>query len=147
MEKMNFTVDIHAPKEKVWKTLWEDDTYRKWTRVFSEGSHAETDWNEGSKVLFLDGKDQGMVSKVQTNRPNEFMSVVHLGTVKNGVEDTGSGEVKQWAGAEENYSLSENGGVTTLAVELDTEEAHKDYFMKIFPQALEQVKLLSEQDQ
>jgi hypothetical protein len=65
--------------------------------------------------------------------------------VKNGIEDTGSAEIKQWAGAEENYLLSENGGVTTLAVEVDTEETHKDYFMKIFPQALEQVKLLSEE--
>jgi hypothetical protein len=145
MEKMNFSIDINAPREKVWKTLWEDASYRKWTRVFTEGSHAVTDWQEGSKVLFLDGKGEGMVSKVQTNRPNEFMSVVHLGTVKNGIEDTGSAEIKQWAGAEENYLLSKNGGVTTLAVEVDTEETHKDYFMKIFPQALEQVKLLSEE--
>jgi uncharacterized protein YndB with AHSA1/START domain len=72
MEKMNFSIDINAPREKVWKTLWEDASYRKWTRVFIEGSHAVTDWQEGSKVLFLDGKGEGMVSKVQTNRPNEL---------------------------------------------------------------------------
>ena len=144
MEKMNFSIDINAPREKVWKTLWEDASYRKWTRVFTEGSHAVTDWREGSKVLFLDGKGEGMVSKIQTNRPNEFMGIRHLGTMKNGVEDTDSGETKQWAGAEENYSLSENGGITTLSIEMDIEDSHRDYFMKIFPKALEQVKLLSE---
>ena len=26
MEKMNFSININAPKEKVWKVLWDDDT-------------------------------------------------------------------------------------------------------------------------
>ena len=94
MDKMKFSTTINAPKEKVWKILWDDETYRKWTSVFSEGSYAQTDWKEGSKVLFLDGKGSGMVSKIETSRPNEFMSFLHLGVVKDGVEDTESEEVK-----------------------------------------------------
>ena len=50
MERKEFTIDINAPREKVWDVLWQDDSYRKWTSVFSEGSHAETDWKKGSKV-------------------------------------------------------------------------------------------------
>jgi hypothetical protein len=145
MEKTNFSTTINAPKVKVWKVLWDDATYRKWTSVFSPTSYAETDWKEGSKVLFLDGQGSGMVSKIEANRPNEFMSFKHLGIVKDNVEDTESDAVKGWAGAFENYTLKEVNGVTELLVELDMNEEHKEMFMGMFPKALEQVKILSEQ--
>ena len=144
MEKINFSVSIDAPKEKVWKTLWDDTTYRKWTSVFSPSSYADTDWKEGSKVLFLDGQRSGMVSKIEANRPNEFMSFKHLGEVKDGVEDMESDKVKQWAGALENYTLKEGNGVTELLVDLDANDDFKGFFMETFPKALEQVKILSE---
>jgi hypothetical protein len=144
MEKLNFSIDINAPKEKVWKVLWDDETYTKWTSVFCEGSSATTDWQEGSKVLFLDGKGSGMVSKIEAKKPNEFMSFKHLGAVKDGVEDTTSEKVKEWAGALENYTLKENDGVTTLTVEMDVVEEFKDFMLKTFPGGLQKVKELSE---
>ncbi len=144
MEKLNFSIDINAPKEKVWKTLWDDATYTQWTSVFCEGSKAITDWNEGSKVLFLDGKGSGMVSKIEAKRPNEFMSFKHLGEVKDNVEDTTSDKVKSWAGALENYSLNETDGVTTLKVDMDIVEEFKDFMLKTFPGGLQKVKELSE---
>jgi uncharacterized protein YndB with AHSA1/START domain len=147
MQKINFSTSINASKEKVWKTLWDDSSYRKWTSVFSESSHAVTDWKEGSKVLFLDGKGSGMVSKIEINRPNEHMSFKHMGEVKNGVEDTESDKVKGWAGAMEKYTLKEMDGITELLVELDANDDFRAYFMETFPKALEQVKLLSENNQ
>ncbi len=147
MQKINFSTSINASKEKVWKTLWDDSSYRKWTSVFSESSHAVTDWKEGSKVLFLDGKGSGMVSKIEINRPNEHMSFKHMGEVKNGVEDTESDKVKGWAGAMEKYTLKEMDGITELLVELYANDDFKAYFMETFPKALEQVKLLSENNQ
>ncbi|MBA2563170.1 MAG: SRPBCC domain-containing protein [Chitinophagaceae bacterium] len=147
MQKINFSTSINSSKEKVWKTLWDDSSYRKWTSVFSESSHAVTDWKEGSKVLFLDGKGSGMVSKIEINRPNEHMSFKHMGEVKNGVEDTESDKVKGWAGAMEKYTLKEMDGITELLVELDANDDFKAYFMETFPKALEQVKLLSENNQ
>jgi uncharacterized protein YndB with AHSA1/START domain len=145
MQKLNFSININAPKEKVWKMLWDDSSYRKWTSAFSVGSYAETDnWKEGSKVLFLDGERNGMVSQVAANRPNEFMSFQHLGEVKKGEEDTTSERVKQWAGAMENYTLKEANGVTELKVEMNITEEYKDYFANTWPKALEQIKSLSE---
>jgi len=144
MEKQEFKIKINAPKEKVWKVLWEDSSYRQWTSVFAEGSYAVTDWKEGSKVLFLTGKGEGMVSKIETKRQNEFMSFKHLGAVKNGVEDVDSEQSKQWSGAHENYTLKEANGVTELKVEMDITDDFKDYFMKTWPKALDQVKELSE---
>jgi len=144
MEKVNFSIIINATKEKVWKTLWDDVTYRKWTSVFSPTSYAESDWKEGSKILFLDGKGSGMVSKIEINRPNKFMSCQHLGEVKNGVEDTGSEKVNAWAGTFENYTLKEDNGVTVLTVDLDMNEDYKEMLMQMFPKALQQVKELSD---
>jgi uncharacterized protein YndB with AHSA1/START domain len=144
MEKQEFKIAIDAPREKVWNILWADDSYPAWTAPFSEGSHAITDWKKGSKVLFLDGKGMGMVSKIDEAVPNEFMSFLHLGMVKDGVEDTTSDEVKGWAGAHENYILKDAQGKTELQVELDIDEKHKDYFIETFPKALQKVKELAE---
>ena len=58
MKTLNFSININAPKEKKWKTLWDDTTYRQWTRIFSEGSYAVSDWNEGSRVLFLSAEGE-----------------------------------------------------------------------------------------
>ena len=144
MEKHKFKIDIHAPKEKVWKVLWNDDTYPKWTSVFAEGSSVTTDWKKGSKALFHDGKGDGMVATIADNIPNEYMSIRHLGMVKGGVEDTTSEEVQKWAGAMENYTLKSNNGNTELLVDMDIADQYKDYFEKTWPKALEKVKELAE---
>jgi hypothetical protein len=145
MQKMNFSIDINAPREKVWNVLWGDKSYRDWTSAFMEGSYAITDdWKVGSKVLFLATDGKGMVSKVDTNRPNEFMSFEHQGIVKDGIEDTTSDAVKEWQGAKENYTLKEAGKGTKLIIEMDTSETEKEYFEKVWPKALERVKNLAE---
>ncbi|HWR32096.1 MAG TPA: SRPBCC domain-containing protein [Chitinophagaceae bacterium] len=145
MKKIYFSAKINAPKQKVWEMLWDIDTYRIWTSAFTEGSDVKTDnWNEGSKVLFLDDKGGGMVSMVAANRKNEHMSFRHLGIIKNGIEDTSSDIIKVWAGATENYHLSGNNGTTTLLVDMDITEDFKDYMEKTWPVALEKIKALAE---
>lgn len=145
MEKQEFKIAIDAPREKVWKVLWTEDSYRAWTAPFSEGSHAITDWKKGSKVLFLDGKGAGMVSTIDESIPYQYMSFKHLGVVKNGIEDTDSEEVKGWAGAHENYTLKDLQGKTELVVDMDINDEFKDYFSATFPKALQKVKELAEE--
>jgi hypothetical protein len=145
MEKLVFSISINATPEKVWNVLWNDASYRQWTTAFTEGSHAVTDWKEGSKVLFLDGKGVGMVSRISVNRPYEYMSIEHLGEVKDGVEDTTSDRVKAWAGAHENYTLQKINDETELTIDMDITEEFKEMFAQIWPKALANVKQLSEQ--
>ena len=144
MKKLNFLTEIKAPKEKVWKILWDDATYRKWTSAFGEGCYAVSDWAEGSKVLFLGGEGEGMHSIIAKKVPNQFMSFKHMGTVKDGKEQPESEESKKWSGAMENYSLDEKNGVTELAVTLDITEDFEQFFKETFPKALEVVKSLAE---
>jgi uncharacterized protein YndB with AHSA1/START domain len=148
MQKLNFSIDINAPKEKVWNTMLEDESYRLWTEPFMPGSHYVGDWNEGSKILFLgpgqNGEMGGMVSRIKENKLYEFISIEHLGIVQDGKEDTTSEAVKGWAGALENYSFAENDGVTTVAVEMDSNEEYAEMFNGMWPKALQKLKELSE---
>jgi hypothetical protein len=144
MEKLNYSVTIKAPKEKVWGVLFDNETYRKWTSVFAPGSYAETDWKEGSKALFLDGKGNGMVSRIAESRPHDYLAIKHLGIVKDGIENTDPAVTKGWGDSIESYALSGENGVTELKIELDSVEEFKDYFEAIWPKALDKVKELSE---
>ncbi|HEU4554041.1 MAG TPA: SRPBCC domain-containing protein [Chitinophaga sp.] len=144
MEKQVFSITVNAPREKVWSTLWNDDTYRQWTAVFSPGSRAETDWKKGSKVLFLGDTNEGMVSTIAESIPNEYMSIEHLGIVKNGVEDLESPAGREWAGAHENYTLKTVNGQTEVTVDIDIADAFREYFLQTWPQALEKLKALAE---
>ena len=139
MNRLNFQSNINAPREKVWDTLWNDSTYRQWTSVFSEGSYAESDWNEGSKILFLSPKGDGMFSVIDKKIPNEQMTFRHLGEIKNGVEET-----KDWGGAIESYQLEEDNGVTKLNVAMDATGDFEQYFKDTFPKALDLVKQIAE---
>jgi uncharacterized protein YndB with AHSA1/START domain len=144
MHRLAFSITINAPKEKVWRAMLEDATYRQWTSAFQEGSYAVTDWNEGSKALFLTPAGDGMVSRIVAHRPNEFLSIKHVGSVKNGIEDTESEEVKGWAGALENYTLEEQDGASTLGIEMDVTDEYRSYFEETWPKALSRLKAISE---
>lgn len=144
MEKLEFKITIDASREKVWDVLWGEDTYPVWTAPFSEGSKVETDWQEGSKILFLDASDRGMVSRVKENRPNEYMGIEHLGYYDKGTEVYDTPEVKSWVGSTENYTLLTVDGKTELTVDNDTSPDHKEMFEKIWPKALDIVKELAE---
>ncbi|MBX2905994.1 MAG: SRPBCC domain-containing protein [Taibaiella sp.] len=144
MERKKFEVSINATPERVWHILWTDETYRKWTAVFHEGSRAISDWKVGSKVLFVDGDGNGMVSRIAEMDENRYMSFEHLGEVKGGVEDTQSEKVKKWAGAHENYTLTLQNGGTHLVTDIDLDGEFMQMFEDIFPKALAIVKELSE---
>ena|ERR1700741_344726 len=138
-KKLNFEIRINAPKEKVWKTLWDDKTYRQWTSVFSPDSHAKSDWKEGSRIEFGDGKGNGMFSLIEKKTDNVQMTFKHLGELKDGEE-----KLSDWGDARESYFLSEHNGQTDLKVELDSVEEFLDFFKEVFPKALQLVKQISE---
>src|SRR5687768_1697097 len=100
MQKLQYSIEINAPREKVWHSMLDDPTYREWTDVFSKGSYYKGSWEKGSKIMFLgpdpDSKTEGgLVSEIAENRPYEFVSIKHVGIVANGVEDTSSDEAKK----------------------------------------------------
>ena len=144
MQKLNFTIDINAPKEKVWDILWNDATYPNWTSAFCEGSYAVSDWKEGSRVHFLAPDGQGMYSNIAKLVENEFISFNHLGILKDKIEQPPTEETKQWSESVEDYTLTESDGITTLSVNVDSLDQYIEFFTEKFPLALQNVKNLSE---
>lgn len=148
MQKFETSIFINAPKEKVWDTMLSKDTYEQWTAAFDPSSRYEGSWEEGSEIRFLgtseDGSTMGMVSRIAKNVPHEYLSIEHIGIIKNGVVDTESDEAKSWAPAYENYTLIEKDGGTEVKIDQDVEEQYMEMFEEMWPKALETLKELAE---
>ena len=151
MKRLQFKVCIHAPVTRVYDFMLgtsSKSTYEQWTSLFNPTSTYEGSWNKGNKILFIGvdekGEKGGMVSKINENIPNQFVSIQHYGLVKADKEITEGPEVEKWANGFENYSFEENNGTTTVTVDLDTTEDFLDYMNQTYPKALDRLKELCE---
>ncbi len=146
MEKLTFSTIINAPREKVWNTMLEKDTYNEWVAPFQEGSTYDGNWEEGSEIKFIgpseDGNVSGMYAVIAANRPYEFVSIKHLGELKNG-------EKNPWPVVEgqegyENYTFRDTEKGTEVIVDLIVPAEWKDMFEEMWPRALDKLKEIAE---
>lgn len=151
MQKVTFKIEINAPASKVYKTmlgLENKADYEAWTAVFNPTSTYEGRWEEGSKMYFVgcdeNGVKHGMISEIEKIHPNKYVSIRHFGMINGDVEVTSGPEVESWSGCHENYSFTENAGITTLTVEIDVVEEHLDYFNSTYPLSLQKLKEIIE---
>ena len=141
MKQMQFFVEIHASKQRVWETLWQDETLRKWAGIIDPGTYMVGDLKEGNEVQYISGNGYGVTSLVKKLIENEFLLLRHSAdTQKEGHQE----REKEWTGGSESYSLAEKNGLTTLTVAFDVPDDMEEYFEINYPKALEQVKLLAE---
>lgn len=145
METLQFSKHIDAAPEKVWEQLWNKDSYTVWTTPFMEGSYLEGDLEQGGKVRFLAPGGSGMYSIVQKMVPGQTMVFCHQGNIKDNMEQPQDETTKKWAGAIESYELQPNGSGTTVNVKVDVTGDFKDYLNSKFPEALNELKRISEQ--
>lgn len=144
MKPLEYSIEINAPAEKIWNTLWDDTTYRKWVSVFHEGTYYVTDWKKGSSVQFLNLDGNGVYGLIHENIPYQFLSIHHLGEVKNHINQPI--EDSNYSDVFENYTLLEiDNNTYKLVVQLTNFEAYQSYFDHTFPLALAKVKELAEQ--
>ena len=142
MKKHQFSIEIQAPRERVWSTLWDDKTFRDWANIIDEGMYMVGEIKEGGEVQFISSvSGYGVTSLVEKLVQSEFISFRQMADTK------GSGErerEEQWTGGTESYSLAENDCVTTLTVAIDVPPGQEETFKARFPKALERVKMLVE---
>ena len=142
MNKMQFQVEIQAPKQKVWDALWQDETFREWAGVIDTGTYMKGELKEGNEIEFISAENgYGVTSLVAKLIPGEFVTLKHQADTQN----HGTGERKdEWTGGEESYSLTEKEGVTTLTFISDVPLELEEYFEINYPKALDRVKELAE---
>lgn len=148
MKRLHLSITINAPLNTVWETVIGKETYPLWTEIFYPGSNIQGSWEKGSKMLFIapgeNGNNDGMVSVIKELKPHEFISIKHIGFLKNGVEDIESPEIKAWAPAYENYTFKELDGKTEFILDLDADDNYYDYFKDTWPKAMEKLKEVAE---
>jgi len=144
MKEMQFIVEINAPKERVWDTLWQDKTFREWSGIIDPGTYMVGDLEEGNEVQFISAENgYGVTSLVERVAPGEFLLLRHEADT----QDTGKQlREKEWTGGKESYTLTEKDGVTTLTASFDVPQELEEYFKDTYPKALERVKVLSEEE-
>ena len=86
MQKMQFSIEIEAPRGKVWQTLWEDKTLRDWGNIIDEGLYMVGEMAEGNEVQFISPSGNGVTSKILKFIPNELMSFQHMTDTLDGGE-------------------------------------------------------------
>jgi hypothetical protein len=76
MTKLQFTVNINAPLNKVYDTMLgisNKASYEQWTALFNPTSSYKGNWQQGEKMLFIGvdekGEKGGMVSRTDNFFP------------------------------------------------------------------------------
>lgn len=148
MKTLYFEIDINAPVSEVYQKMLGKGTFEQWTSEFSPTSRYEGNWEKGSKILFLadeaDGRECGMVSRINENKVNEFVSVEHLGLYESGQEIMKGEKVDPFSGALEEYTFAETENGTHLKIRMDAIPEWESYFMESWPRALKKLKQIIE---
>ena len=139
-----YNIEISASNAQVWFILWDDFYYRAWTRFFSEGSYAVSDWELNGSVHFLKPDGSGMFSEITGLAPDQFMEFTHKGTIKNFETQAPATDSFSWTGFKESYSLTASGNNTLLTVSVDTLSDFESFMDEKFLLALNELKILAE---
>ncbi|SEL00425.1 SRPBCC family protein [Parapedobacter koreensis] len=130
---------INAPAEKVWRVLWDNDTYKKWADAYMPGSHYTGDLKQEGRIKFLDPGNNGMESEVVSLTENREITFHHLHELQGGKEGQSLGNMQ------EKYTLSEHNGVTTLTLTSDMPEEYFNDMDAATKKALQIIKDLAEE--
>jgi uncharacterized protein YndB with AHSA1/START domain len=142
MNELQFSVDIATSKEKVWSTMWQDETFRDWASVIDPETYMVGELIEGNEVQFMSAQNgYGVTSLVAKVVPGEYLLLKHQADTKqSGAEQ----REDEWTGGEERYELSESNGVTTLTISFGVPPQQEGYFRAQYPKALRRIKELAE---
>ena len=142
MKEIQFSVEISAPKERVWTTLWDDITFRDWANIIDEGTYMNGLMKEGNEIQFISSVNgYGVTSLIEKLNPNEFVLLRHCAdTIESGQQE----REKEWTGGTESYSLTEKNGITTLIIKFDVPQELEETFNITFPKVMERIRTLAE---
>jgi hypothetical protein len=138
------SIDIRASKEKVWQILTDQKYLLQWYAAFSAGSRAETDWQTGSKAIFQDDSNCGLVAHIVENKYAEKLIIEYDGEMINGKEVYDSPAAQAVKGGLECYYLRPDGDITHLAITCDMGEEYFQMMSDAWEKALDKIKKMSE---
>jgi len=144
MKTIQKTILIQAAPAKIWDVLTQDQYTREWYTAFSEGTHATSDWKEGSRITFTDGSGDGMIGFIAESRPGKSLVFEFTGQIVNGKEDTESEQVQAFKGGQERYRITEKDNGAELEIHSDMTEEYYDMMSAKWDEGLQIIKNLAE---
>jgi hypothetical protein len=145
MIKLNYSIDIKAKKEHIWKTMIDPETYQKWVKAFSANSKFIGEWKQGETILFFDPDLGGSKAILEIFSPYDEILTRHFSMIDKNQNENNEDEMsKKWIGSTERYRFVESGNGTKLEIEMKTNEVFSEMFNKSWPKALERIKDLCE---
>jgi uncharacterized protein YndB with AHSA1/START domain len=146
-KQLHYTITIDAPRQRVWKTMLEPESYQQWVNVSWPGSRYVGEWKKDASIRFLGGGDSqgGTLATLDELKPNERVSARHVAVINaDGTEDRDSEMAQGWIGSTESYTFAEQGGKTRLDVDIATAPQWESMFNDGWPAALDKLKELCE---
>lgn len=148
MVKLEFSIDINASAEKVFKVITEKETAAAWISVFSPNSFYEGSWDEGQKITFITpdehGKLNGMVCRITKNIPGKELYIQPLGNYLDGKEIIDEETLKSLAVTYENYHFIQHYGYSEFKVYATALDEFESFFNETWPVALKLIKEMAE---
>ncbi len=142
MSIQKYSIAIQASKRDVWKTMWNDSTFRMWAGVTDPGTYMVGELVEGKTVQFISSENgYGVTSIVAELRPEEYVLLKHSADTQNEGQQS---RKDQWTGGSEQYLLTQHDDITTLSTEFDVPLELETYFAEAYPKALNVIKQQSE---
>lgn len=145
MKTMHFSIDINAPKQKVWDTMLNHGTYEQWVSASWPDSNFEGQWQKGSLIKFFGTDKSGTLAEITELKKFDYVAATHVAVLlKGGAEDRESDFAKGWSGTKESYTFTEKNGATSLVVEIQTNPQWAGMFEEGWPAALQKLKEICE---
>lgn len=141
MNKAHYSIEIQAPAQTVWDTLWQDETLRQWADIIDPGTYMVGELQVGNEVQFNSESGYGVTSLVEAMTPNKYLLLKHHSDTQDNGQQTRD---EQWSGGTEEYTLDEQDGTTTLTVTFDVPTELEAEFNISYPKAMQCIKTLAE---
>lgn len=146
MKNIEYKIHINAPKQKVWETMIQPDTYKKWVAASWPGSFYEGEWKENEKIKFISKDGSGTMVLIEVFKPYDYISAKHIAVLlEGGKEDYDSDVAKGWIGTMESYTFNDLNGETDLTVKMIINPEWQKMFDDGWPNALKKLKEICEQ--
>ena len=145
MQKLEFSININADRQKVWDTMLHPTTYKKWVSVSWPGAYYEGNWKQGEDIRFISPGAGGTLAHLDDQQPYKHILARHIAVINSdGSEDRTSELAKGWIGTTEAYTFTEKNGKTEVKVEIETTPEWESMFSEGWPDALAKLKEICE---
>jgi len=145
MRTLTFNTTVTAPKQKVWDTMINPETYKEWTNVAWPGSDYKGEWAEGKYLRFNGPDGSGTLAHLVAFKPYDLITAEHMAILlPGGIEDKESDMAKGWVGTIEQYEFVGEGDTTDLTITMKIAPEWAEMFNNDWPKALAKLKEICE---